>query len=32
MHDKTDFKLTDYEVKIAQYVRANDPISQLLVD
>lgn len=32
MHDKTDFKLTDYEVKIAQYVRNNDPISQLLVD
>lgn len=32
MHDKTDFKLTDYEVKIAQYVRVNDPISQLLVD
>lgn len=32
MHDKTDFKLTDYEVKIAQYVRGNDPISQLLVD
>lgn len=32
MHDKTDFKLTDYEVKIAQYVRNNDPISQLLVE
>ena len=32
LHDKTDFKLTDYEVKIAQYVRNNDPLSERLVD
>lgn len=32
MHDKTDFKLTDYEVKIAQYVRNNDPLSERLID
>lgn len=32
LHDKTDFKLTDYEVKIAQYVRNNDPLSERLID
>lgn len=32
LHDKTDFKLTDYEVKIAQYVRNTDPLKENLVD
>lgn len=32
LHDKTDFKLTDYEVQIAQYVKNNEPLSQFLVD
>lgn len=32
MHDNTDFKLTDYEIKLSQYVRVNNPLKEMLVD